>query len=92
MRSLPIQSCCSFVSTDRVAVVTIDRSGSEKQQGNSSTIRLRPDRPTSDAVNWQVEFFFICPTKPSTGPARPDFEISPMAWASGLVLVVRKQA
>jgi hypothetical protein len=46
---LRIDSCsCSFVSPDRVAGVTIHRSGREKQQVKSSTIRRGHIRHTSD--------------------------------------------
>jgi hypothetical protein len=53
---------------DRVAVVTIHRSGPEKQQGNSSEIVLRL---CQIAANWRLGAFFMYPTK-STNKAQSE--------------------
>ena len=64
-----------LVSPDRAAVVTIHHSGREKQQGISSTIRLRQHQGDigSGAIGGAGSFF-ICPTKSAkttTGERHP---------------------
>jgi hypothetical protein len=56
--------CGAVVSPDRAAVVTIHRSGWEKQQVNSSTIWLGPHQPdigSGQLAGWGS--FFMNPTK-----------------------------